>query len=97
MVRPGVTTRKPRVKLLAPRAADGVDGLPGDQHRHDGGFAGAGGELEREPHELGVRVGVGVGKVVEETFPLGASARPRSARWPSRRPRPGRRTAGCLN
>ena len=55
MVRPGATTRNPRVKLLA-LAAYGVDGLPGDEHRHDGRLAGAGGELQREPRQL--RVGV---------------------------------------
>ncbi len=41
---------------LAARAADGIDRLPGDQHRHDGGLAGAGGELQREPQQ--VRVGL---------------------------------------
>ena len=68
MVRPGVTTRKPRVNVLAAGPAHGVDGLPGDEHGHDGGLAGAGGQLQRQAHQLGVGVVVGVGQVVEEAL-----------------------------
>ncbi len=39
-------------EALALRPADGVDGLPGDEHGHDRGLAGAGGQLEGEPHQL---------------------------------------------
>ena len=39
---------------LAVRMADGIDRLPGDQHRHDGRLAGAGGELQRKPQQFGV-------------------------------------------
>ena len=63
---PGATTRKPRVKVLAARAPHGVDRLPGDQHRHHGGLAGAGGELQREPHQLRVGVRVRRSQVVQE-------------------------------
>ena len=66
MVRPGVTTRKPRVNLLAAGLADGVDRLPGDDHRHDGGLAGAGGQLQRETHQFRVRAVVGIGEVLEK-------------------------------
>ncbi len=43
------------VNCLLPGAAHGVDRLPGDQHRHHGGLAGAGGELQRQA-QLGVGV-----------------------------------------
>jgi hypothetical protein len=36
--------------------AQRVDGLPGDQHRHDRGLAGAGCELQRDAQQLGVRL-----------------------------------------
>lgn len=42
--------------------ADGVDGLPGDQHGHDGRLARAGGQFQRQALKL--RVGVVVGVVV---------------------------------
>ena len=38
--------------------ADGIHGLPGDDHRHDRGLAGAGRELEGDTVEIGVRVAV---------------------------------------
>ena len=44
--------RKPRVKCLLRRSAHGVDGLPGDEHGHDGGLARAGRELERDAMEF---------------------------------------------
>ncbi len=57
-------------EALALRPADGVDGLPGDEHGHDGGLPGTGSELEREAHELGVGVAVRVRQVLEESLPL---------------------------
>ena len=66
MVRPGATTRNPRVKCLAAGAAHGVDRLPGDQHRHDGGLARAGGQLQGETQKLGIGVFVGGGQVFED-------------------------------
>ena len=48
------------------RTADGVDGLPGDDHRHDGGLSDAGGEFEGEPEQFGIGVVIGVGQVIEE-------------------------------
>ena len=68
-------------EVLAAGPAHGVDRLPGDEHRHDGRLAGAGGELQREAHQFGVGVVVGVGQVFEEALAgLATSARPRSAR-----------------
>ena len=54
------------------RAARRVDGLPGDQHRHDGGLAGAGSQLEGQPRQGRVGIAVGVGQMVEE-IPAGAA------------------------
>ena len=57
------------------RPADRVDGLPGDQHRHDGGLSGAGRQLERQPGEVRVGVVVGVRQMVEEILADPARAR----------------------
>ena len=46
--------------------ADGVDGLPGDDHRHDGGLAGPGGQLQCQAHQFRIGVIVGVGEVFEK-------------------------------
>jgi hypothetical protein len=46
--------------------AHGVDGLPGDDHGHHCGLAGAGGQFQGEAHELRVRVVVRVGKMLQE-------------------------------
>ena len=51
----------------AVRVPDGVDGLPCDDHGHDGGLAGAGGQLQRQARQLRVGVVIGVGEAVEET------------------------------
>ena len=59
---------KAACELLALRSPDGVDGLPGDQHRHQGRLAGACGELQRRTRELGVRVAVRGGEVVEDSL-----------------------------
>src|SRR5579871_943594 len=49
-------------------AAQGVDGLPGDEHRHDGGFARASGKFEGDAEESGIGLMIGVGQVIEESF-----------------------------
>ncbi len=52
-----------------PRAAgpaDSVDGLPGDEHRHYRGLAGAGGELQGESREPGVRLFAGLLQVIQD-------------------------------
>ena len=68
IVRPGVTTRKPRVNFLLLGPAHGIDRLPGDQHGHDGGLAGAGGQLQRQPHQLRIGVVVGIGQMFEKAL-----------------------------
>jgi hypothetical protein len=59
IVMPGVTTKKAREKRFAAGMSHRVDGLPGDQHRHDRRLAGAGGELQRDAQQLRVRLLVG--------------------------------------
>ncbi len=68
MVRPGVTTRNPRLKCLLPGRRTALIGLPGDEHGHDGGLARAGGQLQREAHQFRIGVSVGVGQVVEQAL-----------------------------
>ena len=48
--------------------ADGVDGLPGDDHCHDGGLAGAGCDLEGYAQQLRVGVPTGAGEAIEDAF-----------------------------
>ena len=56
----GRDDQKAAREVLAAGPAHGVDRLPGDQHGHDGRLARAGGELQRETHQL--RIGVLVGR-----------------------------------
>jgi hypothetical protein len=42
------------------------DGLPGDEHRHHGGLASAGGQFESQTHQLRIGVVVGVDQVLQE-------------------------------
>ena len=42
-----------------------VDGLPGNEHGHDGGLTRASGQLERQAHQLGVGFGIGVGEMLQ--------------------------------
>ena len=57
-------------EMRAAGAAYMVDGLPGDQHRHDGGLAGAGGELQRQAQQLRVGLLVDRGEILEKTLPV---------------------------
>ena len=50
--------------------ADGVDGLPRDEHRHDCGFARAGGEFERDSRKLRVRFGVDAAEALAYGAPV---------------------------
>ena len=52
-------------------AAHRIDRLPRDDHGHDRGLAGAGGELQREPAQVGVRLIVGLAEVLHK-LPSGA-------------------------
>jgi hypothetical protein len=51
---------------LAARAADRVQRLPGDEHRHHRRLAGPRGQLQREPVEARVRLGVDRLQVLEQ-------------------------------
>jgi len=59
---------RPAGEMFAGRAADGVDGLPRDEHGHDGGLARSGGEFERETHQRGIGVFVRGCKVFEQAL-----------------------------
>ena len=54
--------------MLAARAANGIEGLPSDEHGHDGGFSGSGGELESEAADLRIRVPVCAFEVLQQTL-----------------------------
>ena len=75
MVRPGGDDEEPPAEPPAAGAADRVDGLPGDDHRHDGGLAGPGRELQGQPRQPRVGAGVGRVEVVEERLRAAARAR----------------------
>ena len=66
MVRPGRHDEKAARESAAAGLADRVDRLPGNDHRHDGGLAGAGGELQGQTHQLRVRAVVGIGEVFQK-------------------------------
>ena len=53
-------------EVLAGWSAHSIDGLPGDQHGHDGGLAGTRCELECQTHQFRVGVFVGTGKMVKQ-------------------------------
>ena len=61
------TKEAPRATTPAVGVPDRVDGLPCDDHGHDGGLSCAGGELQGQAGQLGVGVVVGVGETVEES------------------------------
>ena len=58
--------QKPARESAALRMARRIDGLPCDQHRHDGGLARACRQLEREAQQLGVGLVVGIYEMLEE-------------------------------
>jgi hypothetical protein len=70
---PGATIGEAGGEELGSGVADSVDGLPGDEHGHDGGFARAGGEFQGDAVEAGVGFSIGVGEVFEDAFGGGAS------------------------
>lgn len=51
--------QEPAGELLAVRVTHGVHRLPRYQHRHDGGFARPGRELQRKAHQFGIGLFVG--------------------------------------
>ena len=52
-------------KVFAVFVAHRVDSLPRDEHRHHGGFARAGRQLERKAHQFGIGIAIGVLQVFE--------------------------------
>ena len=79
---PGRDDEEAAGELLAVGAAKGVDRLPGDDHRHDGGLARAGRELQGEPGQTRIGQLVRTVQMVQETYgpPCPVSAPLRSAR-----------------
>ena len=67
---PGRDDEEAPRKALALGPPHRVHRLPGDQHRHDRRLARSGGQLESQPHQLGVGVVVRVRQVLEEAFAL---------------------------
>ncbi len=47
-------------EFFAGGATYGIDGLPGDEHGHDGCLAGARGQLQGQAHEIRIGVAVGI-------------------------------------
>ncbi len=62
----GCADEKAAREMLARRTAHGIDRLPRDEHGHHGGLAGAGGQLQREPHQFRIGVLVRRGEMVEQ-------------------------------
>ena len=69
----GRNDQEPSRKSLAVGTAHRIDGLPGDQHRHDSGFTGAGGQLQRQPKQFGIGIMVSVGQMLDKPFSIGRS------------------------
>ena len=53
---PGGHDQEAAGEALGVGVPDGIDGLPGDQHRHHGGLAGTGGELEGQPAQQAIMI-----------------------------------------
>ena len=49
-------------------ASDGIDGLPGDEHRHDGCFACTGGEFERQARQVRIGFLIDPFEILQEPF-----------------------------
>jgi hypothetical protein len=66
----GGADQKTAREVLAGGAAHRIDGLPGNDHGHDRGLAGAGGKLQRQAHQLGIGILVGRREVIEDALAL---------------------------
>jgi hypothetical protein len=64
----GCDDEKSASEMFAAGPTNGVERLPGDQHRHDGRLSRTRGEFQREPLDLGIRVGVDCLQIVEQSF-----------------------------
>jgi hypothetical protein len=65
----GRDNKKSAREVLTPGAANSVNSLPRNEHRHNRGLAGAGGELQRETLNLGVGVPVRCANMLQYAFP----------------------------
>ena len=74
---PGRHDQEAAREVPAAGTADRVHRLPGDQHGHDRGLAGAGRHLEGNPEEFGVCDGVRVVEMVPEAAQPWRQIRPR--------------------
>jgi hypothetical protein len=55
-------------EISASLASRRIDRLPCDEHGHDGGLACAGGEFQREPHQLRIGVFIRRSEMIQHTF-----------------------------
>ena len=53
-------------ELFAVWPAHGIDGLPGNQHGHDGGLARAGGQFQGQSHQFRIGIVIGIGQVFQK-------------------------------
>ncbi len=60
--------QKATSKVRTPRPPDGVDSLPGDDHRHNRRFARAGRQFQSEAQKLRIRVAIGISDVFEKSL-----------------------------
>ena len=60
--------QKAASEMCTARSADGIDSLPGDDHRHDGRLARAGRQFQSEAQKLRVRVAIGIRNVFEKSL-----------------------------
>ena len=60
--------QKPPRKLRTLRVANGIYGLPGNQHGHHRGFSGTGGKFQGKTKQFGVGVVIGSNQMVKDTF-----------------------------
>lgn len=68
MVKPGGNDQESAGESLTLGSAHRVDRLPGDEHGHDGGFAGPRCQFERQAHQFRIRFIVGVGQVFQKAL-----------------------------
>jgi hypothetical protein len=66
----GGADQKATREVLAARPARRVDGLPGNDHGHDRGLAGAGGQFQRQTHQFGIGILVCRREVIENVLVL---------------------------
>ncbi len=60
--------QKTEGKTFAVRIPHGVDGLPGNEHGHDRGFARTGGEFQGQTRQAGIGIVIGVLQIFKKFF-----------------------------